>query len=97
MVAGCDRITPSRFSGEVRTSASAACHAASGDDPVCMLCHMDRNPGVGNDPKTHGSRFKSQVGKGDFHDNPNSMCFNCHTNKGPAGGAGFCGYCHGPK
>jgi hypothetical protein len=75
----------------------AACHAEAGDDPVCMLCHTDRNPGLGNDAKTHGSRFKSQIGEGDFHNNPNSMCFNCHTLKGPAGGAGFCGYCHGPK
>jgi len=75
----------------------AACHSAAGDDPTCMLCHMDRNPGLGNDPKTHGSRFKSQVGRGDFHDSSHSMCFQCHTFQGPAGGAGFCGYCHGPK
>ena len=75
----------------------AACHDTQGDDPTCMLCHMDRIPGKGNDPKTHGSRFRSQVGQGDFHDSQNSICFNCHTFKGPAGGAGFCGYCHGSK
>jgi hypothetical protein len=75
----------------------ASCHAAVGDDPTCVLCHMDRTPGLGNDPKTHGPRFKSQVGEGDFHNNPNSLCFNCHTFTGPAGGAGFCGYCHGPQ
>ena len=75
----------------------AACHDMQGDDPTCTLCHMDRLPGRGNDPKTHGARFKSQVGNGGFHDNPNSICFNCHTLKGPAGGAGFCGYCHGAK
>ena len=75
----------------------AACHSSVGDDPTCVLCHMDRTPGQGNDPRTHGSRFVSQVGKGDFHDNSNSICFNCHTFTGPAGGAGFCGYCHGSR
>ena len=75
----------------------AACHDIEGDDPTCVLCHADRTPGRGNDPKTHGSRFKSQVGDGEFHDDPNSMCFNCHTFKGPAGGPGFCGYCHGSR
>ena len=75
----------------------AACHDIQGGDPICMLCHMDRLQGVGNDVKTHSFRYKSQIGFGDFHDNPNSICFNCHMLKGPPGGAGFCGYCHGSK
>jgi hypothetical protein len=75
----------------------AACHDIQGDDPTCMLCHIDRLPGKGNDPKTHGSRFASQVGYGDFHDDPNSLCFSCHVVTGPVGANGFCGYCHGVK
>jgi hypothetical protein len=83
----------------------AACHDVQGQDPVCMLCHMDRTPGLGNDPKTHGSRFRSRAGYGDFHDDRGSICYNCHPSgrigagsyKVAAGGPGFCGYCHGPK
>ena len=81
----------------------AACHGYQGDDPVCVLCHADRTPGKGNDPKTHGPRFKSQAGHGDFHSDPNAICYNCHASgltgvgRTSGGGPGFCGYCHGVK
>lgn len=75
----------------------AACHDDQGGDPVCLLCHLDRNVGRGNDPRTHGSRFAADAGEGEFHEDPNALCYNCHTFKGPAGGPGFCGYCHGTK
>lgn len=71
----------------------AACHDVEGRDPACLLCHMDRTPGRGNDPKTHPARFR--LGKVD-HPGPGSTCFDCHTDSGQAG-VGFCGYCHGVK
>jgi len=74
-----------------------ACHNLQGDDPTCLLCHMDRTRGRGNDPKTHSTSFASDMGEGDFHDDEGAMCYTCHLYKGPAGGDGFCGYCHGRK
>lgn len=74
-----------------------ACHDVQSEDPICLLCHMDRLPGRGNDPKTHTRSFVSDVGEGDFHDDHGAICFTCHVFKGPAGGGGFCGYCHGSK
>ena len=68
------------------------CHDVQGRDPRCLSCHMDRTPGVGNDPRTHSSRFNDQ--NGEWHSNPGSVCFNCHQDTGRAG-IGFCGYCHG--
>ncbi|KAA3658779.1 MAG: hypothetical protein DWQ10_10410 [Calditrichaeota bacterium] len=70
-----------------------SCHDLEGNDPACLLCHMDRTPGIGNDPKTHTARFMHND-KGNFHDNPDASCFNCHVDTGAAG-VGFCGYCHG--
>lgn len=71
----------------------AACHETQVDDPTCLLCHMDRTPGRGNDPRTHGRDFADDVGQGDFHDDPDALCFACHRQT--AVGTGFCGYCHG--
>jgi hypothetical protein len=72
----------------------AACHDVEGQDPVCLTCHVDRNPGRGNDPRTHGSDFLRE--HGEWHSNPASVCFNCHTNTHQPG-LGFCGYCHGAE
>jgi len=74
----------------------AICHDTQADDPTCLLCHMDRTPGRGNDPRTHLSSFADDMGDGDFHDDDDAMCFACHTNTKSAG-LGFCGYCHGAK
>lgn len=74
-----------------------ACHDVQSEDPICLLCHMDRLSGRGNDPKTHARSFADDVGEGDFHDDDGAICFTCHMFKGSAGGSGFCGYCHGSK
>ncbi|MFH1571671.1 MAG: cytochrome c3 family protein [Gemmatimonadota bacterium] len=74
----------------------AACHESQGDDPACLLCHMDRAPGKGNDPRTHGRDFADDAGHGDFHNDPDALCYACHRQETRAGD-GFCGYCHGPK
>lgn len=73
----------------------AACHDVQGEDPVCLLCHTDRTPGLGNDPKTHKAGYmKNEAGP--WMDDPNYTCFRCHVNTRQAG-QGFCGYCHGDK
>jgi len=74
----------------------AACHETQGDDATCLLCHMDRTPGLGNDPRTHGRDFADEVGEGDFHDDPGALCYACHQRQTTAG-TGFCGYCHGTQ
>lgn len=73
----------------------AACHDVQGSDPACITCHVDRTPGKGNDPRTHARNFMRDS-EGDWHGNPASTCFQCHTNTQRAG-LGFCGYCHGAK
>ncbi|MFQ5631425.1 MAG: cytochrome C, partial [bacterium] len=73
----------------------ASCHDVEGRDPACLTCHVDRSPGKGNDPRTHRPNFMRDE-NGDWHANPASMCYNCHTNTQRAG-IGFCGYCHGAK
>ena len=73
------------------------CHDLQGEDPTCLLCHMDRTRGPGNDPQTHSASFSGDIGEGDFHGDDGAMCFTCHLYKGPTGGDGFCGYCHGRK
>lgn len=75
----------------------AACHGIQSDDPTCLTCHMDGTRGKGNDPSTHARSFVGDIGNGDFHDDEDATCFVCHTYKGPIGGDGFCGYCHGGK
>jgi Cytochrome c7 and related cytochrome c len=72
----------------------AGCHDIEGRDPACIQCHVDRLPGKGNDPKTHPSNFREE--HGEWHSNPGSVCYNCHTSTQKAG-IGFCGYCHGMK
>jgi hypothetical protein len=72
----------------------AACHEVRGDDPTCVLCHVDRTPGKGNDPRTHAASFADDVGHGDFHQDDGATCFTCHQ-RGRRAGEGFCGYCHG--
>lgn len=74
----------------------AACHEVQGDDPTCLLCHLDRTPGLGNDPKTHSSSFARDLGEGDFHDDDGAVCYTCHR-RGRVSGEGFCGYCHRGK
>lgn len=70
----------------------AACHGGTGEDPACLLCHMDRTPGIGNDPRTHDSDFADLIGEGDFHDDDSAMCFTCHTQS--TAPDQFCSYCH---
>lgn len=72
--------------------ACAACHDVEGRDPVCITCHVDRTPGLGNDPRTHLSSRRGEFG--DWHADSGSVCFSCHTDSHVAG-VGFCGYCHG--
>ena len=71
----------------------AACHDVAGDDPSCVQCHADFDGIQGTDPKTHPGRFADHIGEGDYHDNPGSLCYTCHSNTNTAG-VGFCGYCH---
>lgn len=72
-----------------------SCHDTEGADPTCVICHIDKKPGLGNDPKTHPKNYMRNV-RGDWHTDEGSMCFVCHTKtSGP--GIGFCGYCHGPR
>jgi len=72
-----------------------SCHDTEGADPTCVICHVDRNPGLGNDPKTHPKNYMKDV-EGDWHTDDGSVCFTCHINTRKAG-VGFCGYCHGQK
>jgi hypothetical protein len=72
-----------------------SCHDTEGADPTCLICHVDRNPGLGNDPKTHPKNYMKDV-EGGWHTDDGSVCFTCHINTRKAG-VGFCGYCHGQK
>jgi hypothetical protein len=75
----------------------AGCHNTVGDDPSCLLCHMDADGVQGSDPKTHGSGFADKYGEGaSFHHDDSAVCYACHTGTQQAG-VGFCGYCHGPQ
>ena len=71
----------------------AACHDVAGDDPSCVQCHVDFDGTRGTDPKTHPGRFADHIGEGDYHENPGSLCYTCHSSTNTAG-VGFCGYCH---
>jgi len=75
----------------------AACHDASGADPVCVTCHVDVDGIKGTDPRTHSSGMFSDV-EGIWHSDLGATCFVCHAdpNAHPGGtrGVGFCGYCH---
>ncbi len=71
----------------------SSCHDANGEDPVCLLCHMDRTPGKNNDLRTHSStRYNST--KGPWHDDDSFVCFTCHVKSTVSNPNGFCGYCH---
>jgi len=73
----------------------AACHDTRGNDPICLLCHMDRTPGRGNDPRTHDAGFADNMEHGPWHDDEGWVCYNCHLlREGPEG---FCQYCHGKR
>ena len=74
----------------------ASCHDIDGEDPVCLSCHFDAVPGIGNDPKTHESDFMKDS-NGEWHSDENYLCYNCHSVGRFQAGTGFCGYCHGPK
>jgi hypothetical protein len=56
---------------------------------------MDRQPGVGSDPRTHEPGYMRDV-KGPWHYDLNETCFACHE-PSPFSSPGFCTYCHGPK
>ncbi len=75
----------------------ASCHDVQGADPNCILCHVDPDGVAGTNPKTHDINFMSDM-EGDWHDDPGSVCYNCHTdaNAHPGGNPnmGFCAYCH---
>ena len=76
----------------------ASCHDIQGGDPTCIQCHIDNDGKKGTDPRTHPANFMHDV-HGDWHNDPGSICFNCHTNASPStpAGLGFCGYCHGSQ
>lgn len=84
--------------GDIESCAS--CHDTQGNDPNCILCHIDPDGIKGTNPSTHKNSFMSDS-DGDWHNSEHSICFNCHTdpNARPngTGGNGFCGYCHGSK
>lgn len=71
----------------------AACHDVQGRDAACVTCHVDRTPGLGNDPKTHPANFRRSAEEAHSSD---ASCLNCHTSTRQAG-IGYCGYCHGVK
>ena len=73
----------------------AACHDTQGADPICLLCHMDRTPGQGNDPRTHDAGFADNMEHGPWHEDEGWVCYNCHLHR--EGPEGFCQYCHGGK
>ena len=73
----------------------AACHDVQGEDPTCLACHMDRQPGLGNDPRTHEPGFMRNV-QGPWHHDVHETCYACHQ-PSASNTPGFCTYCHGPK
>ncbi len=75
-----------------------ACHDVNGADPTCITCHLDSDGIKGTNPKTHANGFMRNE-HGDWHNDANSICYNCHTSATPQSqaGIGFCGYCHGSK
>ena len=75
-----------------------SCHDVQGNDPTCIVCHLDSDGIKGTNPKTHTSNYMNDE-KGDWHDNQGSICYNCHTSQSPSSpaGIGFCSYCHGTE
>lgn len=70
-----------------------SCHDIEGNDPTCVMCHVDYDGVQYTNPKTHEAGFM-HGDHGAWHDDDGSTCFNCHMNTRIAG-TGFCGYCHG--
>ncbi len=68
----------------------ASCHTE--DEPLCIRCHSDRNPGRGNDRSIHPSGFDNIDVKGEWHFDKTYYCFDCHARVG--GVDRFCTYCH---
>ncbi|MCX6152258.1 MAG: cytochrome C [Ignavibacteriales bacterium] len=73
----------------------ASCHDTQGGDPACITCHFDSDGIKGTNPKTHPNGFMRDE-QGDWHNDSNSLCFNCHISTNSPG-VGFCGYCHSSK
>lgn len=75
----------------------SSCHDTQGADPSCITCHTDGDGIKGTDPKTHQRGFMASV-NGEWHSDPGSNCFMCHSDAnarvGGIRGVGFCGYCH---
>ncbi|KAA3618892.1 MAG: hypothetical protein DWQ05_05855 [Calditrichaeota bacterium] len=71
------------------------CHTVEDRLPSCLECHIDKTPGLGNDPKTHIANFLKNV-NGEWHSGIASICYECHTNS-QNNDIGFCLYCHGAK
>jgi len=75
-----------------------SCHDVQGADPTCIQCHVDPDGIKGTDARTHTPGFMASAEDGNWHSDPGSSCFVCHTdaNARVSGvkGAGFCGYCH---
>lgn len=65
-----------------------SCHGAYGQSPICLTCHADTQLG-GNGYSPHGPNFGSNLGFGDWHNDPNAICFQCHSSQGT-----FCTSCH---
>ena len=76
-----------------------SCHDINGADPTCITCHLDSDGIKGTNPRTHPPGYMKGEEGGDWHNDPGSVCFNCHTSASPQSiaGIGFCGYCHGSK
>jgi hypothetical protein len=55
-----------------------SCHDQAGEDPSCLLCHLDRTPGRGNDPRTHSRGFAEGIPYEGPHDGADALCFTCH-------------------
>lgn len=75
----------------------ASCHDPEAADPTCVTCHVDPDGIKGTQAKTHERGFMADV-EGDWHKDPGTNCYVCHTdaNARPGGvkGQKFCGYCH---
>ncbi len=73
----------------------ASCHDR--DYASCAACHRDTGR-RGDQPgrNIHPSGYAGDAGYGEWHVNPASACFDCHSAGVRQAGQGFCGYCHGP-
>lgn len=77
-------------------SICAACHEEGGAGyRSCVFCHRD--DGVrGNQPRLniHPVGFREDAGHGDWHDDDQAACFECHARPTGAVQPRFCTYCH---